>query len=96
MPPVHLITNLLKTALDNACMDEDCGDEYQCGLHKEGGDEASAAEEAIVTTEAWEGVAANEEEEDGTERLGPAVGAGGRVIVGRSKAEEHGVAYLDD
>lgn len=48
-----------------------------------------------MTTEAWEGVAAEEEAEDGAERLGPVVGAGGRVEVGRSKAEEHGVAYSD-
>lgn len=95
MHPVHLVADLLKTALDGARMDDDRGDEDQGGLGKEGGDEGPAAEGSIVTTEAWEGVAAEEEEEDGAEGLGPAVGAGSRVIVGRSEAEEHGVAYFD-
>ncbi len=95
MHPVHLIADLLKTALDDASLNDDRGDGDQGGLGKEGADEGSAAEGAVMATEAWEGVATEEEEKDGAEGFGPAVGPGGSVVVGRSEAEEHGVAYLD-
>lgn len=95
MHPVHLIANLFKTALDCVCMDENCGDEDQSELQEEGHNKGSAAKGAIVTTEAREGIAAKDKEKDGAERLGPAVRASGGVVVGRSKADKHSIAYLD-
>lgn len=92
--PVDVVADVFQPTFDHFRLDEDGTEKDDARLDEERDDQRCSLGSVEATVEACEAKSPGAEADERSERLGPAVGSRGGVVVGRTKTEKHGVPSL--